>query len=104
MLDDMEYAGAVLRQRLERNGKRLVFVRTVKPRQFCAGLFVLHLDQIAAELPDLTHACDPEAVKSLVFLHMLSFPDPNGSRRFFRIVIIIPYRRLICKERPAKKA
>ena len=65
VLQNMENAGAVLRQRFKGNGKQLVFQPVINPDKLCAGLFKCHFDDSAVQLLRFADARDGKAMQFL---------------------------------------
>ena len=68
MLQNVEHAGAVLRQGGEGNGKGLVVIRALEPGQLCAGGVVL---QFVEGTADLRQAPGPDQGEGRVPVHSL---------------------------------
>ena len=74
VLQNVENAGGILRDRFEGNTESLILLRPVQPAELCPGLVVGHLHQAAPQLLDLP---DPGYLKSVQFrpcLHILPPP------------------------------
>ena len=71
MLQNMEYAGRILRQGLKRDAERLVHLAVIHPNQLCAGLFVVHFHHLPVQLFAFTHTVNAKAVtrRSFVQIH-----------------------------------
>ena len=71
MLQNVEYAGRILRQGLKRDAERLVHLAVIHPSQLRASLFVVHFHQLTAQLLAFAHAVNAKAVtrRSFVQIH-----------------------------------
>ena len=71
MLQNMEYAGRILRQGLKRDAECLVHLAVIHPNQLCAGLFVVHFHHLPVQLFAFAHAVNAKAVtrRSFVQIH-----------------------------------
>ena len=71
MLQNVEYAGRILRQGLKRDAERLVHLAVIHPNQLRTGFFVVHFHHLSVQLFAFTHTVNAKAVtrRSFVQIH-----------------------------------